>query len=1306
MPQPRLLLLLLAVCLVETALGQDASPLGRVQGRLVDASTGRPLTGAAVSLILHDEGRDELRGDVRSDSDGRFSLESGITSGTVMLRVVRRHGGVHVLRLATTPAGEGLLLGDVAVPPAGVLEVQAVLPDAEPFSAEVRVYPAYADGVLDPLKGIPLSVAPVDRETGTARLSLSPGRYVLLLSDGFRSFQPLVIPWNMPRGAARLGTLLPRDGYPFAADVTWNGGTIGDVSIEIGSGAWPLEGGAEILLRYRPPLTSSFDGGLTLRLEHLPAGQVRVDARSGALAATFHGGIGSAVHQWRMTAGAALALRLLDAASGRELKGGRILLDGRPGKLMGIRHLFDGLSTGWHELSLSVPGHETVEHRRLFLAQEGVKRVVDVVLEPFARVEGQVKTSARKPARGALLLLADRSSKEGAGVRVVGRTDDKGRFKLAVRSDRVGDLFVWHENGFARAPDWLGASPGGIEHWRPQLFAWSTVDVLCRDAAGDPAVGTSIWLIGGETLGSRRVKAPPFTELLRPLARLAVTNDKGKAVFRHLPTGTFQFGISREDGAWELYGTVDVGSGASSIVERLSLAPGASGSRAIPWEGFWCVVWEDGGRPPIDLGRRDPAAENTSTVRLLPGQRLQYRELPDLVDPPLPNLAAYGGAGETESEPEQLRKGKLPGHLVPTSAWGEIHGTVLRGREVLGGQGLDLIAYPVRGAVGRTPRRIDHDPVTGQFSAVLPRGVWMLEANAPSWAPTWVGPLTLGVDAENVFVERNIYLIPGGRVEGRIKGAKARGAKQGDEELTWDRSLEDWLRPFPLRRETVGCDSRGGFQWSDLPPGEIGFRARSGSLGTAVVGSGSVVDLGTVALAGGASDEEDRLFIEGRVLEAPFRSAPFGSSAPPKGSYFLERASPVGAARWPRRLVLSERGEWGEWRDAEEPWPLRSWKVVRLRLRRDGRPVAGGRLRLRPLDEGAYAYFRDSWEMISDERGRSEVRIPTGTWVVETDFRGRDGRLYRIDDERLIAPTGRETWDVDVRTAPLRIRVRDAAGRRPLPGASVRVWKGGAPSGIIETVERRRSREIVKGWTNEKGELTLSDMPLGTYRIEVSHPGLGRSTLDDVTLRQARREVRASLDLGASASLLVALTDEAGDGIQGAEVLLLDAAGYRVAAERLFLTDEEGRAALHGLSPGDYQVIAQGPGRPAQWIGDVNLNPGGTAQLESGLDLGGAIQVICQSRGGQPLAGVVLSFVSEAGPWRAIPAFALDIHELPRRTGADGMLAWETFPYGKCTIRAERPGFRDQTVETVIRPGERTVEVIVMTPGTEKPSNR
>lgn len=1306
MPQRRLLSLLAAVWLVAVALGQDTSPLGRIQGRLVDATTGVPLSGVAVSLILHREGRDELRGDVRSGSDGRFMLDSGVTSGLVILRGVRRDGGVFFLPLETTPAGEGLLLGDVPVPPAGVLDVQAVLPDADPFSAEVRAFPAYADGVLDPLKGIPLASAPVDPESGAAQLFLAPGRYVLLLTDGFRTFQPLVIPWNMPPGTARLGTLLPREGDPFAADLTWNGGTIGDFEVEVGSGAWPLEGGAEILLRCRPPLKSSFDGGLTLRLDHLPAGRVRVAAHAQDFGGTFVGATGTALHQWRMSKGAALALRVLDVASGHDLNKGRILLDGRPGTSAGLRHVFEGLSTGWHDLFVSVAGHESVEDRRLYLAQQGVQRIGDVGLEPLARIEGQVKDSSGKPARGALLLLADRSFKQTAGVRVVGRTDEKGRFRLRVRSDRIGDLVVWHDRGFARAPDWLRASPGGVEHWTARLFPWSTVKVACRDDSGEPAPGVSVWLMGGETLGSRRQRPPEFTQLLWPLARRVVTNGQGQAVFERVPTGTFQLGVLHAHDAWELHGTVEVGSPGSVVGERLSLAPETTTSQAIPWEGFWRVLWEDDVRPPMDLGRLDPADENASTVRLLPGQNLRYRELADLVDPPLPSLAAYGGVGETRSEPEQLRKGKLPGHLAPTSAWGELRGTVLRGGDALGGQGVDLIAYPVRAASGRTPRRIDHDPVTGRFQAVLPRGVWMLQAQAPHWAPSWVGPFTLGVDAEDVYVERNVYLIPGGSVEGRLRGAEASTIMRSDEEVTWDRSLDDWLRPFQLRRDTVGVDSRGGFRWSDLPPGEIRFRGGSGLLAAAVVGSGAVTDLGPVALPGAASDEENQVLLEDRILEAPFRAVPARSPALLAGRYFLERAAPLGAGFWPRRLILAERGDDGRWRDGEEPSPPRSWKSVRLRLRRDGRPVQGARIRLRPVDDGAYAYHREATEMISDDRGRSEARIPQGQWVVETRLRGRDGRLYRIDDERLIAPPGREIWDLDVVTAPLRVRVRDAAGRRPLPGASVRVLKGPAPSGIIETVARRRSLEIVRGWTNEKGELTFSDMPLGTYRIEVSHPGLGRSALDEVNLRQARREVRANLDLGASASLVVALTDADGAAIQGAEVLLLDREGHRVAAERLFLTDEEGRVGIHGLSPADYQVIAQGSGRPAQWIGDVDLNPGGTAVLESGLDRGGSIQVICRTQGGRPLSGVVLTLVSEAGPWRAVPVGALNIHELPRRTDEDGVLVRETFPYGKCTIRAERPGFRAQTVETVIRPGERTVEILVMTPGVEKPSNR
>ncbi len=1298
MPHLRPLLLLTVLWLVETASGQAPSPVGRVQGRLVDASQGRPLAGAAVSLILHDARGDALRGSAESGSDGRFSLDAGITTGTVTLRVVRPGGGAFALPLASTPAGEGLLLGDVLVPPCGALDVTVALPDVESSSAEVRAFPAYPDGHLDPLRGIPLATAPVDPATGAARLLLAPGAYVLMLTDGFRSFQPLVLPWNMPRGGARVGTLLPREGFPFAADLSWAPETPGTADIEIGSGAWPLEGGGEIMLRFRPPV-SSFDGGLALRLQHLPAGRVRVHVRAGVLAATLEGGVGMAVHRWRVGRGAAVVLRVLDAASGRDVKGGRVLVDGRPGRTAGLRRIFDGLAPGWHELFVSVPGFETVEGRRFFLAEEGVKRMIDVPLEPLARVAGQVKLAPGKPAKGAWILLTGGSEGAGAGARVLGRSDEQGRFRLGVPSKSVGDLLVRHPRGFARAPDWLAASPGGSERWVPRLAPWSTANITCQDAVGAPLAGVTVWLLGGETLGRRAWGPPDATKILRPLARFAVTDAKGHATFEELPTGVFRLGLVRDTAPWELHGTVEAGAPGSVISERLRLVPEIAGPRSIPWEGFWRAVWTDRPGSSSDLGRLDPALAAEATVVLHPGQRLVFRDVPDLADPPTPDLAAYAGAGESWWEAEQLRAAKLPKHLAPSSAWGEVRGTVLRGRDALGGQGIDLVAYPVRGAPGRTPRRLDHDPVSGEFFAVLPRGHWMIFAKAPQSAPAWVGPFALGVDAESLYVRRNVYLVPGGGAEGRLRGRGAGAFLRSDEEIGWDQAVEDWLRPFVLRRKTVGTDARGGFRWRDLPPGEVRIVARRGDLGRLSVGSGATVDLGTLAVASGGDAEVPRVLGEDLVLEAPFRPVSFLSPAPRWGRFLRERSLPLDADPWPRRRVLSERGRWGAWRDGVEPRAFGSWKTVRFRLRRDGRPFVDARLRLRPLDGGAYAYHRDGWDLVTDARGRSEIRVPPGTWRLETEFLGREGRLYGVSETRLIAPPGLETWDLDVVTAPLRIRVRDAAGRRPLPGAFVRVSRGGAPSGILETVASRRSLDVAHGWTNAKGEVTLTDMPLGTYRLEVSHPGLGRSTLQDVTLRRPRRTESVSLDLGASASVVVSLTDDEGRGIQGAEVLLLDPEGHRIAAERLFLTDEEGRAALHGLSPGEYQVIAQGPGRPAQWVGDVNLNPGGTAWVESGLDRGGAIQVICRSLGGRPLEGVVLRFESEAGPWRALPAGALDIDELPRRTGADGVLVRETFPYGRCTIRAELPGFRVRTVETEVRPGERTVEVIVLTPG-------
>ena len=89
--------------------------------------------------------------------------------------------------------------------------------------------------------------------------------------------------------------------------------------------------------------------------------------------------------------------------------------------------------------------------------------------------------------------------------------------------------------------------------------------------------------------------------------------------------------------------------------------------------------------------------------------------------------------------------------LVPL---GFIDGEVVVNGNAIGSRGVALTAYPVAGAAGLQPRRLDVLAESGAFGAWLPRGRWLLVARTSDGAYGTLGPLAVNTGVETRRRER------------------------------------------------------------------------------------------------------------------------------------------------------------------------------------------------------------------------------------------------------------------------------------------------------------------------------------------------------------------------------------------------------------------------------------------------------------------------------------------------------------------------------------------------------------------------
>lgn len=222
----------------------------------------------------------------------------------------------------------------------------------------------------------------------------------------------------------------------------------------------------------------------------------------------------------------------------------------------------------------------------------------------------------------------------------------------------------------------------------------------------------------------------------------------------------------------------------------------------------------------------------------------------------------------------------------------------------------------------------------------------------------------------------------------------------------------------------------------------------------------------------------------------------------------------------------------------------------------------------------------------------------------------------------------------------------------------------GAPMAGVPVLFSSLDRSILRSEvTNTAGFAAPSELPAGkVYRVE---PRLVGSRFDPrsvtVDVSTNRQASAVFTEVPATAFVSVRFTDDAGNPVQGVEVVLLDDAGDTVLSE----TVASDAATLGPIAPGSHELIARLTGhldasRSIVLAPEATTDAGTMILFRRAVDVRGRIV-----RAGQPVPGLTVEFVGD--------------QTFKTTSAADGTFTFQAVPLGSGTssvhdLRVLRPG--------------------------------
>lgn len=483
-------------------------------------------------------------------------------------------------------------------------------------------------------------------------------------------------------------------------------------------------------------------------------------------------------------------------------------------------------------------------------------------------------------------------------------------------------------------------------------------------------------------------------------------------------------------------------------------------------------------------------------------------------------------------------------------------------------------------------------------------GEYQLQAARDGYAPSETRQVSVASDADVPAID--LTLSTGARISGTVRDGS--GAISPTSHVT---------AVGPGELTEAEADSSGRYAIEHLSPGTYQIiasydRGEASAFKTISLGAGDdvAVDLtvggayfvsGKISSAGRPVENAQVILVREEASESAAAGGESGKDGSyrvkglPAGSYTLAVSYKVGNARaayrQPMPIVIAGNV-------ADHDITLPTGAITGTVLDAQGRPV------------------KEAWvQKVKEGTEQSPDPFPISTTAglssVKTDQGGKFAFLslgegsYTIKAQKSAAGVARESVtlsgndsraDITLTLKPgssLTLRLLSAQTKQPIERAAVRL---SGKNGVLFKNEMLRPR---------KGEISISDLMPGTYRLEVGAEGYSSVVREGIAVGpEAKKPIEFSLEK--ATPLLVTVQNEQKKPVAGALIELHDAAGKAFAPllcsksgiEDTVVTNARGEAKITCLPPGTYSIRARASGcQPSEAKASLKKGEAGTVAL-------------------------------------------------------------------------------------------------------------
>ncbi|MEE9392230.1 MAG: carboxypeptidase-like regulatory domain-containing protein [Planctomycetota bacterium] len=1275
---------------------------GLIAGRILTAYGLGPIAGAELRVVVRRDGREITIAQGRSDEEGRYEFGLPLTVEYPQLQILARGHAARCIALKRTPSGEGLLLPDYILDRgASVLFRLAKDSGLDLSKARVQLRLPWPDSKLVDLDAKPLAVASFNSSLEARLNNVPAGPVLFLISDGFRSIAPRLIAWRMGPENIELGPIAVGEGLSIRQTVRAKQSRHLTVQYRFGSGVFDPDGGAEYEflwrigakkigpLRFETIAKNLSDGVAILRIE---------DDR-GREGLKFSTAPGFQLKTRELVTSSALKGRIRIAGT----RDGVAKAEVRIGNLKTTTNAkgdfrLGGLLPGDYRLTVTRTGFLPVEAIPVVVRAKESIADIDLFMAPSARVKGRVRSRRLEALPGALVVgFGSKDEVDLAGFQVYARTDGKGEFDASIVHPGITQIF-----GMA-----LDGERGVRPRSRELSGNQNIVDLITSEMASgygrvklsdrSPVGGCDVY-IATDSLDADILLGPDLKARWgRFFVGHTMTDPEGGFSFSGVPPGSYRMVFRRPDLATYVTKPINLAAGDNRI--------GLDWRLPEPLETVFDLV----PTRPYRLLPKSPGleerwlvrAENSDPLKISGLSPSEYRLEPLWLfeEPPeaTRNIRAYPGAFGREGS----RSIKISNAVITANSedsvvpYGNVRALLRIGGRAPGDRPVVLTRFPISGPAGALPQRIEAFEKNGRYEWAWPRGTYVVHVAVPGFGAATSPPFRVGINAgESRVLNLPLEVDSFYRAAAYTQLRESHLLASGGFRIQMFPRTEKSLLPWRLKPLLTTLDRRGGLEFLNLPagPGHIQFRGQQLSLGFATYGRGNdFVDYGRLKF-------QDQLrpstLLHGKMqrrldLRHP-QQASFRLDDQIRGALWRPgtyKVSFFDSLRFTDQPLLSYRSQFFGIRSATENSAAkvrrRSDRRLTGSLRVGGDKMPNWPFKLIPLTAGGYRLGSDEVSGFSDEFGRLHVdKLDGGGWTMRLRYLDSGGHEYTYHEPFTFAVRRRRHQQAfQVVTNELPIAIKHPTNQQAVAGALVRLYRADFRGVAAASAYQRDAALVVDGYTDRRGRLVLTAVPHGVYDIKVSSWDFGETILKDVTVDETRRrrDLEIKLDLGASLSVYLYHPD--GRPVQNAQLFLYDAENAEALESQRLRSSAEGRLQIDGLASGVHTVFAQSADHPPQFVGEVELNPGGEGQIDAQLTPGVALRLEVVNSGKRPVARALVSISSQAGGLRLFEIGASGADELPNRSDSRGFIELNPFPIGDYKIVVEALGWEPVVYE-------------------------